>query len=275
MVRVSPKAGWLAGRLLEVTLCRWWAALLQALAKGMMPLTVVLDSLTGEYLSLAISSQVDDAEIDTKRSISGSRGRLWNLKRHSQVELPVAVEKVSLPFNTLHACLLIATNQKWNKYPTRERHEGNGIKALKGHDTLIVDNRAFRPEVWLDALITLIGFTGLADSTNNQLSRKLIGRTQLTIHELLQLKFVGRVFSKSHACHIISSPVKGVHRLKQGLVLFSCRDKLQEHRLFNASSILLLSDIVNGMVAPVPMPQTRNAAFLPVSKDRGISRRFW
>src|SRR5258708_21018214 len=137
MVRVSPKPGFFAGKLFEMTLCRWCAALLQALAQGMMPLTVVLDSLTAEYLSLAISSQVDDAEIDTKRSISGSRGRLWNLKRHSQVELPFAVEKGSLPFDTFHACLLIATNQKWNKYPTRERHKGNGIKALKGHDTLV------------------------------------------------------------------------------------------------------------------------------------------
>ena len=66
---------------------------------------VEIDDAPDDAIDIHQAGEVDDAEIDTKRSISGSRGRLWNLKRHSQVELPFAVEKVSLPFDTLHACL--------------------------------------------------------------------------------------------------------------------------------------------------------------------------
>src|SRR5260370_31336034 len=172
MIGVFLEPGFFAREFLEMALGVGCTALLQALPKRMMRLAVAMNKLSTERLALGIGCQVDDTEINAKCSIRGSRGRFWNLKRYSQVELPVAVEQVSLPFHTLHACLLIATNQKWNKYPTRERHKGNGIKALKGHDTLIVDNRAFRPEMRLDALITLMGFTGLTNRAYCQLCRQ-------------------------------------------------------------------------------------------------------
>src|SRR5258708_21224737 len=81
MVRVSPKPGFFAGKLFEMTLCRWCAALLQALALGMMPLTVVLDSLTAEYLSLATDSE---GEIFSGQAVEHNRKRHHALRQRLQ-----------------------------------------------------------------------------------------------------------------------------------------------------------------------------------------------
>jgi hypothetical protein len=86
-------------------------------------------------------------------------------------------------------------------------------------------------------LFALVGFTSLADAADSQLSGKLVGSAQLTIHHCLQCKLMGRLFRKSDFCHRGSCLVKGVHGVKQSLMLFSGWVKLQEHRLFHAPSI--------------------------------------
>jgi hypothetical protein len=73
----------------------------------------------------------------------------------------------------------------------------------------------------------------------------LVGSTQLTIHQFLQFKRIGRLFRKSDFCHIGSCLVKGVQGVKQSLMLFSCCVKLQEHRLFHVPSIHLLMKTVS------------------------------
>ena len=98
----------------------------------------------------------------------------------------------------------------------------------------------------LNALIALIGFAGFTDTTDSQLSWELIGCAQLTIHQLLQLKLVSRVSSRGYLSHIVRGLVKGVHCLKQSLMLFSCGCKLQEHRLFHRTSVQIMRETVNG-----------------------------
>jgi hypothetical protein len=105
MIGVFLEPGFFAREFLEMALGVVCTALLQALPKRMMPLAVALNKLSTEGLTLAIGCQVDDTEINAKCSIRGSRGRFWNLKRYSQVEVPVAVEQVSLPFiRSMRAC---------------------------------------------------------------------------------------------------------------------------------------------------------------------------
>jgi hypothetical protein len=116
----------------------------------------------------------------------------------------------------------------------------------------------------LNALITLIGFTGLTDAPDSQLSSKVVGGTQFAIYQFLQRKFVGCLLSKGDLSHVVSSLIKGMHGLKQGLMLFFSWSKLQEHRLFHASNVAPLIEVVNSLSPRRALP--------PRSKETGLPR---
>ena len=237
MIGVFAEPGFFARELLEMAFRTLCPPLLQALAQGMMALARLLNGFSAKCLAFTIGGKVDNAQIHAKRSIRSTRSRGGNIQRHSQREGPVAVEQIGLPLDAPHPGRLIASDQERHEYTARKRQEGDGSQALKGHDSFIVDKSAFRLKGRLDALIALVGFTGLADASDSQLSSKLVGSTQLTIDHLLQFKRIGSLFRKSDFCHIGSCLVKGVHGVKQSLMLFSGWVKLQEHRLFHAPSI--------------------------------------
>src|SRR5258708_6965218 len=253
MIGILAKTGFTPREFFEMTFGILGSALLQALTQGMMSFAVPLNSLTAEGLAFAIGCQVDDAQINAQCPIRCTGRGLWHFQRDCQREDAITVKQISLPLDPIHASFLIATNTERNKDTSSECDQGNRVQTFERHDTWIIDNSALWPKGWLDALVTLIGFTGLTDGPNSQLSRKLVGATQFAIHHLLQFKLVGGLCAKSHACHVVSSLVKGVHGFKQGAVLFFRWSKLQEQRLFHAPSLSPLNDSVNRQAVPTTL----------------------
>src|SRR6266516_4497119 len=217
----------------------------------MVALACLLHLLTAEGLPIRRGSQVDNTQVNSQGirwRVGGGRG---NLKGHGQVPCSFAVQEVGLPLDTIHTSFLIASNTKRYQYSAREGQEGNSVESLEGHHPFIVGDSAFWLEMRLNALLALVNFTGLADTANSQLSRQFVGRTQFTIHNLLQCKLVGGLLVKSDFSHIVGRCIKSMHGIKQGLVLFSCWCKLQEHRLFHRTRISTLNGIVNSASADV------------------------
>src|SRR5947209_237118 len=263
MIGVSFEPGLFARELLKMPLGTFRTTLLKALTKRMMPLAVALDCFTTERLTGTIRCQVHDAEVNTEGIRCVLRGRWKHFKGHSQIEDAFAVDQISLPFDRTHTSLLVLTEQERHQYAPSKRQEGDGITALQGHDAGIIDDSALRPKMMLNALIALIGFAGFTDTTDSQLSWELIGCAQLTIHQLLQLKLVSRVSSRGYLSHIVRGLVKGVHCLKQSLMLFSCGCKLQEHRLFHRTSVQIMRETVNGQGRRNAIPPRPQGAGLP------------
>src|SRR5258706_3801265 len=245
MIRVPSKPGFSARQVLEMSFRRLCAAFLQALAQGMIALAGLLNWLTTEGLTIRRGSQVNDPQVNAERLSRFIRRWSGTLKGHSQIPCPMTVDEVSLHFESIQSSLLIATDPEGNEETTGKGQEGNSSESLEGHDALIIGDSPFWPEVRLDALIALIGFTGLANGTNSQLSGQLIGGTQLTIHQLLQGKLIGGLFAKSDCRYRVGRCIKRMHGVKQSLMLFWCWSKLQDHRLFHRESIKLLMRIVN------------------------------
>src|SRR5450759_1175263 len=237
---------------------------LQALAQGMMPLTVVLDSLTAERFTLAVSRQIDGAKINAECVSHCTRCWRRNFQRHSQIERSVPIDEVCLSLDSIHPGLLIRTETEWEKHTARGRQEGYGVNALKVHNALVIHNCTLWPERRLDALVSLVGFTGLADASDSQLSSKLVRGTKFAIHTFLQCKFVGCLFSKGYRSDIIGSLIECVHGVKQCLSLFSCRSEFQEHRLFHRTSVHPLREVVSS-VSPL-----RRRAIHPPLESRGL-----
>ncbi len=273
MISVAFEPGFITREFLEMSLSRPCTVFLQALTQGMVSLAVLFDCLTAKCFAFAIGSQIDNAQINPKGSIRSVRWWFWGVNGYSQVEGAIAVDQISLPFYGIHTCLLIPTDQKWDKYTTRNRQERDRHQAFKAHDSLIIGDSTLWPEMRLDALIALVGFTGLTDTANSQLSSQLVGGAQFSIDQLLQCKLVSALFSKSHACHVVGCFVKSVHRVKQGVVLFFSWCQFQEHCLFHRNIVLSIEKNVIGQGATPPKPQIRNASFLPGLKTRGFQRR--
>src|SRR2546423_10923030 len=257
MIGVAFEPGFFARHLLEMTLCRLRPTLLQALTKGAHARPRLLNLLTAKSLTLAIGSQIDDAQIYSKRIARcvGSRGR--NFKRDSQIEITFTVNQISLHLDALESRLLIASNQEGNKHSARESQKGNVGQTLETHHPGIIDNGPFCLEGWLNALISLVSFGGLADRADSQLSRKLVGGTQLTVHEPLQCKLVRSLRSPGDRSDVVGRRIELRQGVKQGLVLFFSWSKLQEHGLFHRTSVSSLRGNVTMQEETQPKPQTR------------------
>src|SRR5947207_646860 len=91
-----------------------------------------------------------------------------------------------------------------------------------------------------DAQINTEGISHFLERRSRDIKRHSQVEDTVAI-EQVSLPFDGILLSKSHRSHQVSRFVKDVHGVKQGLMLFSCGRKFQEHRLVHRTSILLLS----------------------------------
>src|SRR2546428_7850158 len=237
MIGVFLEPGFLTREFLEMFPRGRCALFLQSLTQRLMPLAVFLDSFTAKGFTLAVSSQVDDAEINAEGVSHLIRSWRGNFQCHSQIEDTLAIEQVSLSLDRIHTGLLIDTKTEGNQHTARERQEGHGVNALKVHNARVIDNRSLWPEYGFDALITLIGFTRFTDTPDSQLCGKLVRGPQFAIYQLLQTKLVSSLRSPGDRSDIIGSLIECVHGVKQYTRLFSCRSEFHKHRLFHRTSV--------------------------------------
>jgi hypothetical protein len=93
VVGIALKPGFFAGKFLEMPLGAFCAPFLQALAQGMMPPAVVLDSLSAKGFTGTVRCQVHDAKVNTEGITRFLRKRCGNFQRHCQVEDALAVNR--------------------------------------------------------------------------------------------------------------------------------------------------------------------------------------
>src|SRR6266566_3319846 len=255
MIGIFAETGFTPTELFEMTFSRLGTTLLKLLPQSVQTLTSLLNLSTTECLTSAIGGYVDNAQVNTQRISRFIRRWGGNIEGHSQIPCSIAIEQIGLPLDGIQTGLLIWPNPERYQDTALDSQKRDGQQAFEGHHALIIDDGTFWLKCGLDALVALIGFTRLANRTNSQLSRKFVGATQFAIHQLLQLKFVGGFFGKGHARYIVTCCVKGMHCIKQGVVLFFSWSKLQEHRLFHASSLASIEKFVNRKEKPNPCPK--------------------
>ena len=165
MVGIFAETFFAPRELFQSSLCVFRATFLQALAQGMMALARLLNRLSAERLALAISSKVDDTQINAEGIISSSRRWGRNIKGYCEIEGIMAIDQIGLPLNASHTGRLIASDQERDKHTARKRQEGHGRQALKAHDSFVKDDRPLWPERGLDALVALVDIGCFAASS--------------------------------------------------------------------------------------------------------------
>jgi hypothetical protein len=174
--------------------------------------------LTTKGFSLRVSGQIHDTKIDTQGSTFGC---IWigygDIKGYRKVEGPITIEQISLSLDAIETRLLVPSNAEGNKDATLKCQKRDLRETLKGHQALIKGDSTLSSEGGFDTLISFIDLSRLADGTNSHLRREAKVATHISIHELLQLEFVGKLLSVCDFRYSIARIVKGVYRLKQGL----------------------------------------------------------
>ena len=229
-----------------MTFGRFAALLLQGSTQLQEALARVFYLLTRESVAVTISGEIHDAQIHTQRSFWLLCWRGRHIEGYRQKEDATLIHQVGLPLDGLKAGLLIAANAERNQHTPSERHQRDLRQALKGHDALIIDNRAFRTKRRLDVLITLVGFAHFGDGADSQLRRKAKLSAQAGIDVLLKCKLVSALEGESDLCHHVAGGIEGVHRVQEGTMLLWRWGKLQKHRLFHADSRIAVERFVSG-----------------------------
>src|SRR6266849_9487720 len=96
MVGVFPEPFFASREFLEMPPGRLRTSLLQTLTQGMEALPRLLNLLTTERFTRAVSSQINDAKIDAECVCHFIGHRCRNFQRHSQIEHSVTIDKISL-----------------------------------------------------------------------------------------------------------------------------------------------------------------------------------
>jgi hypothetical protein len=110
--------------------------------------------------------------------------------------------------------------------------------TLPGHDSLIIDNGPIRLKLWLDRLVSLVGFGCLRDCPNSHLSGDIELLPNLMIDNLLQLDFIGCMKLKSLLSDEVAGGVKLMHGLKESLGLLRRSFKFDLKSLHHSIDIL-------------------------------------
>jgi len=219
MLGRTLETSFLARKLLEMACRAFRPALLKTLTECMMSRAVLFNGLPTKGLPGTIGCQIEDPQINTERIGYIKRFRSRHSKSHRKVEHPTAIEQVPLPSHRLQTSGLIRSYEEGNNDTPRKGQEADMRQSLKTHDPFILDNRSLWLKRRVDALVSFVGFTGLAETPDSQVSGKFIAATQLTIRHFLQRKLVRSFLSKSERTHVVCSLVTGRHGVKQAAVL--------------------------------------------------------
>jgi hypothetical protein len=134
MVGIALEPGFSTRELFEMPFGRPGSAFLKTAAKGGDVLSVLLDRLTAKGFPLRVSSQVDDAKVNTQGSTFWLRRRVRrNIKRYRKKESPMAIEQIRLPFDAIQTGLLIASHTERDQHTALQCQQGNLIQAFEGH----------------------------------------------------------------------------------------------------------------------------------------------
>ncbi len=219
MVNILGESSRPAGKLLQVALGRFGSFGLKPGFQRIKSLSGLADLLTGMHFSIRIDSKVLDAEVNSKGSFRVVRSLFVNLYNYAKVEDSVNQDQISLSSDSVKPCFLVFSEFNGNGLSALQRDQRNFLKSFPGEDTLIIDDSTIKTELWLNGLVSLVGFADLGNGPN----RKLGGKTKLIsnwiVNRLVDLNLVGTMQSKNSLCYVVARLVKPLHCFAEHLML--------------------------------------------------------
>ena len=234
VVHVGSEASFFAGQLLEATLGRFGAFLLQTLAQATMAMTDIIDVLGGVYLAIGIGGNVDHAEIDAEEAVNVNRIWCLNFARTEQVELTANQAQVAFAAMALQELKLSRPGGKRHLLSTVEGPDAHllGVQFPGQHSTVKGDGPV-RTEGSLPLTVELVGIGNFGDAADGYLCAEPEPVPNVVIDEVMQGELPERLFLPGYLADVVTSLVGTSKRFVQSLALFVYRLQLDLRRKFH------------------------------------------
>ncbi len=219
MVDISREPGSPARQLLKMSFGRFSAFALESGFQRIKSLSGLVDLLTGMHFSIRINSKVLDTEVNSKGSFRVVRSLFVNLYNYAKVEDSVNQNQISLSSDSVEPCFLVFSKPNRDSLPSLQRDQRDLLKSFPRKDTLIIDDRTIKMELWLNGLVSLVGFAAHGNGPNSKLRGKTEMFSNRIVNRLMDFNLVGTMHSKYSLCYAITSLVKPLHSFTEHLML--------------------------------------------------------
>ena len=220
MVGVSFESGLSTRELLQVSLCRLGASLLESPLDRGHPLPDPINGLAGEYRAIGSGSQIDDAEVQTDSSLGLDGRRFRHLHSQADEEVPLAIQKISLSSNSFRIDAEIRSGDKGDSLPPFQGQNADLIGACEAQNPLVVNNSGVFPEDVEGFPLSFIGFRHLADGSDGQLGGEAVVSPDTPVAATMQGVAGEYSFRPRHSGYEVAGLVEGLHGLQErGLLI--------------------------------------------------------
>ena len=176
MIRVFLKAALTPRKSFQMAFGRLRSDLLKRLTAACIPLAAMLDMLARKCFSIAVSREIDDAEINPKEAFSINRFRRLDFASNEQI--PLATNQSKIGFAALcskQLALALATDERNRLPPVQSPNRGFRTFDIVGQNAIIVGDSTMGLKRAPCLAIQLVGICDLADTAY----RKLRGQVEL------------------------------------------------------------------------------------------------
>ena len=271
VVGVASKALFFTGQFLQAARCRSGLDFLKPGSQFTMAEPDGLQLRTGVPLAIRIGSNVADSKVNAQEVGRLYRGCVGKIDSTVQVELPLTVNQIGLPPDSVKTLLLVlAINQRDDHTSFGKCPQADFIEPLEAKDSLVVGDGPVRFEDWAGILASMEALNRFANSPNGHLG----GQAEL-VSNLAVRQFVDRRLGK-HA-DIEPTPsrkgcgfVHALHCRQQPSRLFCIGQQPQLERQLHYNGVYhSLNWVASGNRRPMRSPRYPSAWLKPA-----VSRAF-
>ncbi|MBA7710272.1 hypothetical protein ES703_119212 [subsurface metagenome] len=244
MVNVGGKPSLSFRTLLQKLLCRLGVVGLEPGTEFRVTLSKPVDLSPGVGLAVGVSSDIDDAKVNSQEAVRVIRRWLRRIKHSGKIEHTISQDKVGLPHLPVKPRLLIGTNPDRHYLPPAKAENRHLIQPLPGQDTLVVDHSRVGLEEMPSGSVCLVAIDHLSDGPDSHLGRESVVLTEITIDQPMQVHLAEGTGIKGYLRGIVASLVEPLHRLQECLMLLRGGCQFYHQGLLHA----LIVDYINPQV---------------------------
>lgn len=183
---------------------------------------------------VGIGGNVVYPQIDSEK-ISGRNGGIFGeIHGAVQVELPLAINQVSLPLDSVEPLpLVLSVDQRQDHAALGHGPDANFVHPPKSHDAFIIGDRAVWFERRTDRLIPLEALYGLTNSTNGHLCGQSKAISDFPVGQFVNARLREDLGFKPAFRRKCSGLIVLLHRQQEPLALFSVGQELELESQFH------------------------------------------
>ncbi len=241
----------------HTTFSRLRAFTLKFLAQATMTRTNVVDCLAAVNLTIGVSSDIDDAGVNSKHIGKLNWRGFFNIASSKQKVISVGCCEVRFALACLQQFALTFTTHERDGHASIHRPDGNDRQLdLPTEDTFVVSDAPGWFEGALGFSVELVGVGSLCYATDSHLCGQAKLSTHIRINQVVQFVLTKCLVLPRHAADVVARSVCSFKRAFQSVRLFCRGLKLDLCGQFHRSNYSMIPQVLKAaeQLAPLASP---------------------